>query len=55
VAVTAGKKNATRSKDTRRRSRDLKKRTEESWKSMHGNRSVHIGDAHSLGIAGMRA
>jgi hypothetical protein len=32
-----------------------KKRTEESWKSTHGNRSVHIGDAHSSGIAGTRA
>jgi hypothetical protein len=32
-----------------------KERAEESWKSMHGNMSVHIGDAHSSGIAGTRA
>jgi hypothetical protein len=39
----------------KRRSGGLKKkRIEESWKSMHGNRSMHIGDAHSSGIAGTR-
>jgi hypothetical protein len=48
-------KDATGSKNTKRRSGDLKKkRTEESWKSMHGNRSVHIGDAHSSGTVGTR-
>jgi hypothetical protein len=39
----------------KRRSGDLKnKRTEENWKSMHENKSVHIGDARSSGIAGTR-
>jgi hypothetical protein len=39
----------------KRRSGDLKKkRAEERWKSMHENKSVHIGDAHSSGIAGTR-
>jgi hypothetical protein len=50
------KRNATKSKNTKRRSGGLKKKcVEESWKSIHGNKSVHIGDAHSSGIAGMRA
>jgi hypothetical protein len=39
----------------KRRSGDLnKKRTEENWKSMHENRSVHIGGARSSGTAGTR-
>jgi hypothetical protein len=40
----------------KRRGAGLKKRhAEENWKSMHGNRSVHTRDAHSLGIAGTKA
>jgi hypothetical protein len=40
----------------KRRSGGLKKkRIEESWKSMRGNKSVHIGDAHSSGTAVTRA
>jgi hypothetical protein len=47
--------NATRNRNTNKRSGDLKKKcTEENWKSMHENRSVHIGDARSSGTAGMR-
>jgi hypothetical protein len=39
----------------KRRSGGLKKkRTRKRWRSMHENRSVHIGDAHSSGIAGTR-
>jgi hypothetical protein len=31
-----------------------KKSTEDNWKSMHENRSVHIGDARSSSTAGTR-
>jgi hypothetical protein len=49
------KKNGTKGKNVKRRGAGLKKRRiEENWRSMHGNRSVHIGDAHSLDIAGTR-
>jgi hypothetical protein len=50
------RRNATRSKDTRRRGAGLrKKRVGRNWSSTRGNKSVHIGGAHSSDTAGMRA
>jgi hypothetical protein len=49
------RRNATRSKDTRRRGAGLrKKRAGRNWSSTRGNKSVHIGGAHSSDIARMR-
>jgi hypothetical protein len=49
------RKNATRNRNTRRRSRGLKRRrTEENGKNMHESRSVRIGDVRSSGTAGMK-
>jgi hypothetical protein len=49
------RKNATRGEDTRRRGAGLrKKRVGKNWNSTRGNRSVHIGDAHSSDTAGTR-
>jgi hypothetical protein len=49
------RKNATRNRDTRRKSGGLKrKRTGENKNNMHENRSVHIGDVRFSGTAGMR-
>jgi hypothetical protein len=49
------RKNATRNRNTRRRSGGLKKkRTRENEKNMHESKSVRIGDVRSSGTAGMR-
>jgi hypothetical protein len=49
------RKNATRSKDTRRRGAGLrKKHAGKNWSSTCGNKSMHIGGAHSSDTAGMR-
>jgi hypothetical protein len=50
------KKNAIKGNNMKMRSAGLKKwRIEENWRSMHENRNMHIGVAHSLDIAGTRA
>jgi hypothetical protein len=49
------RKSATRGKDKRRRGAGLrKKRAGKNWSSTRGNKSVHIGVAHSSDTAGMR-
>jgi hypothetical protein len=49
------RKNATRNRNTRRRSEGLKKkRIGENEKSMHETKSVRIGDVRSSGTTGMR-
>jgi hypothetical protein len=50
------RRNATRSKDMRRRGAGLrKKRAGRKWRSTRENRSVHTGVAHSSDTAGMKA
>jgi hypothetical protein len=47
--------NATRNKDTKRRSENMKKKcTGWNKKSTHESKSVHIWDVRSSGTAGMR-
>jgi hypothetical protein len=49
------RKSATKGEDTKRRGAGLrKKRAGKNWSSTHGNKSVHIGGAHSSDTAGMR-
>jgi hypothetical protein len=49
------RKNATRGEDMRRRGAGSKRRRAgKNWNNTRGNKSVHIGDAHSSDTAGMR-